>query len=144
MDSLVNRNTDMYHYGNKYCFKRNGYEESNYRTNNAYWAAGFSGQFIYVDPSNEIIIVRQGDGENTTWRYLLGRLASLIIDQKNDLTSSQIDKFNLFEGVYVHSEGDTIRVQPQEERDEYNRRCWTFERNTNVNRTHKGKPIFTK
>lgn len=104
MDALRTRDVSKW-FGYSNCFWRNGYEEGNVADNQQFWAAGFSGQYIYVSPKDNIIIVRTGKHEKERWSFFLGRLTSLLANGANDLTDETLDYSNQFEGEYKSKSG---------------------------------------
>ena len=118
------------------CFKRNGYHWGDYQNNNTYWASGYLGQYIFIDPVNKVILVRQGDDEPTSWRMFMGRLSTLLGTGKNDLTSNTLDFSTQFEGTYQKADGTTMEITPSEV-DEEGRKTWLWKRDTKQFAYHK-------
>lgn len=130
MDDLTAaRATDRNWCNDKLCFKRNGYYEGDYAHNSHYWASGYLGQFIFIDPVHQTIIVRQGDDESTKWNAFVGRLSNLLTKGSNDLTDKKLNFSDQFAGTYQTTEGIKMSLTPAEV-DEYNRPTWSWQRST--------------
>jgi len=124
---LKTRGTDKW-FGYSNCFWRNGYETETFATNQQYWAAGYGGQYIYVAPQENMVIVRTGSKEKNRWSVLLGRLASVIGTGKTDLTDTSIDYGEQFSGTYKNQSGKEMKLELLPEHDKYDRREWTWSR----------------
>lgn len=122
---LKTRGTEKW-FGYSNCFWRNGYETENFATNQQYWAAGYGGQYIYIAPQENMVIVRTGSKEKNRWSVLLGRLASLLGTGKTDLTDTSIDYGEQFSGTYKNEVGKEMKLQLLPEHDKYDRREWTW------------------
>jgi len=127
MKRLISRNPDMSHWGNIFCYKRNGYEDANYKHNQHFWASGYAGQFLYVSPKHNMLIIRQGNEEKNQWNMFMGRLASLMTEGKNDIVDKSMDYGEQFEGEYQNEDGQTFSLKSTE-KDAFNRRVWIWER----------------
>lgn len=117
---------DWFGYSN--CYWRNGYEELGFENNEQYWAAGYNGQYIFISPKDNIIIVRTGVEEKSHWSVLLGRLSSLLANGRTDLTDESLDFGEQFSGTYASDEGQEMTLELLPELDEYNRRKWLWKR----------------
>lgn len=115
-------------FGYSNCYWRNGYEELGFEENNQYWAAGFHGQYIFISPKDNIILVRTGREEKSHWSLLLGRLSSLLANGRTDLTDSSLDFGAQFSGTYLNEEGEEMTLELLPERDKYERRKWLWKR----------------
>lgn len=108
---LTKRSTpDDAYWGYHNCFWTDGYIEDNFMTDTDYFAAGFHGQFLYINPELNIVIVRQGKKETFLWRYVLGRLAHEVAGGSNDLTNPCKNFDQQFEGIYEAFDGETFEV----------------------------------
>ena len=110
MEALKKRDLSKW-FGYSNCFWRNSYEEGNIAENQQFYAAGFSGQYIYVSPKDNIVIVRTGKQERERWSFFLGRLTSVLADGANDLTDQSLDYSDQFEGRYKNQEGIEMRLE---------------------------------
>lgn len=97
-------------YANNYW--RNGYEEAGFVDNQQYTAAGYKGQYIYVAPQENIVIIRTGKNDDNNWVYNLGRLVALLSRGENDLTNSALDYAPQFSGIYYNEKGDSVYITP--------------------------------
>lgn len=89
---------------------RNGYVEPNYKEQQYYYAAGYKGQYIYVDPKSKTVIVRTGTDDNQSWSHNLGRLTALLSTGQNDLTNPKLDYSTQFAGTYYNEKGDSMLI----------------------------------
>ncbi len=87
-------------FGYRHSYWRSGYEEANWQENKQHWAAGFLGQYIFIAPQEQVVIVRQGDEEVDNWVFWLGRLTALLDRGRNDLTDPALDHSAQFAGHY--------------------------------------------
>lgn len=127
VEAVKNRDmNDWFGYSN--CYWRNGYEELGFESNQQYWAAGYSGQYIFVSPKDNIIIVRTGAEEKSHWSLLLGRLSSLLANGRNDLTDESLDFGAQFSGTYTNEDGQEMTLELLPELDKYERRQWLWKR----------------
>lgn len=102
---------DLNHwFGYKNSYWRNGYEEANFWENKSYCAAGYKGQYIYVDPKQEMVVVRMGAGDDSEWSHTLGRLVAWLSKGENDLTNPALDYSDKFAGTYYNEEGDSVYI----------------------------------
>lgn len=115
-------------FGYSNCYWRNGYEELGFETNEQYWAAGYNGQYIFISPKDNIIIVRTGADEKSRWSLLLGRLSSLLANGRNDLTDESLDFGAQFSGTYTNEAGQEMTLELEPELDKYKRRKWLWKR----------------
>lgn len=100
--------TRWFGYVNSYW--RDGYEEANFSASQYYCATGYKGQYIYVDPKKNMVIVRTGTGDDSNWAHIIGRLATLLARGQNDLTNPALDYSDSFAGTYYNEEGDSIYI----------------------------------
>lgn len=119
-------------FGYSNCYWRNGYEELGFANNQQYWAAGYNGQYIYVSPKDNIILVRVGAEEKNHWSIMLGRLAAMLGNGRTDLTDVSLDFGDQFAGTYQSKQGKKMTLALVPKRDEYNRRRWTWLRDVKV------------
>lgn len=117
-------------FGYSNCYWRNGYEELGFEENNQYWAAGYNGQYIFISPKDNIILIRTGREEKSHWSLLLGRLSALLANGRTDLTDPSLDFGEQFSGTYSNEKGQEMILELLSERDEYDRRQWGWKRNT--------------
>jgi CubicO group peptidase (beta-lactamase class C family)/transcriptional antiterminator Rof (Rho-off) len=109
--SLTKRSSpeDAY-WGYRNCFWVDGYVHDDFMTDTDYFAAGFHGQFLYINPELNTIILRQGKKETFLWRFVLGRLAQEINGGSNDLTNPCKNFDQQFEGIYEANDGETFEI----------------------------------
>lgn len=102
-------------FGYRHSYWRSGYEEANWQQNQQHWAAGFLGQYIYIAPQEQMVVVRQGNAEDDNWVFWLGRLVALFDRGRNDLTDSALDHNAQFGGHYQSLDGrHYIKLDRQE------------------------------
>ncbi|MGH1335345.1 MAG: serine hydrolase domain-containing protein [Aureispira sp.] len=87
---------------------RNGYEEADYSENHTYCAAGYKGQYIYVDPKEKMVVVRMGVGDDKSWGHMMGRLVGVMTRGENDITNPALDYSDDFAGTYYNEKGDSV------------------------------------
>ncbi len=83
------------------------YFTDNLHSDIQFFAAGYGGQIIFVDPASNVIIVRQGYGrEDVKWYALCSKLCNLLnACETRDLRPEQVDESTLT-GVYECKEED--------------------------------------
>lgn len=102
---------DLNHwFGYVHSYWRNGYVEPNYVEQQYYYAAGYKGQYIYVDPKSKTVIVRTGKDDDQSWSHNLGRLTAWLYTGQNDLTNPKLDYSTQFAGTYYNQKGDTMVI----------------------------------
>jgi hypothetical protein len=128
--------------GYRHYFWRNGYEAVNFEQNEQFWAAGFSGQYIFVSPLENIIIIRTGLREKNRWSVLLGRLSAILSGKGNDLTDAALDFGTQFEGKYRNKKGEEMQFDRIEGLDKYGRRNWNWLYNTEELESNKTRKVL--
>jgi len=110
-DELIHRTPkeDQW-WGYLYGIWRDGYINESIWEDQDFFAAGFNGQFIYVNPKDSVVIIRQGLKEPIRFPPLMGRLSALISQRENDLTVSSNNYADQFEGVYESNYGEKYEV----------------------------------
>jgi len=131
------RNEHLEGYVYTYGFQRFGYEDKNYKSNQQFVAVGYRGQYLFVLPEHDMVVVRQGETEDSHWDYYMGRLANLLIGQTNDLTNEKQDYTHLLAGTYRSADGHEMTFELDPKRDKYNRKTWTWTRDTDIFPIHK-------
>ena len=89
---------------------RNGYEEADYTANRSYCAAGYKGQYIYIDPKEKMVVVRMGIGDDKSWSHRMGRLVGVMTKGENDFTNPSLDYSDEFAGTYYNEKGDSVQL----------------------------------
>jgi hypothetical protein len=100
-------------WGYSNCFWLNSYLDRNYLDMTNYHASGLHGQFIFVSPENNMVIIRTGitDKSRMDWGVTMGRMAALLGGQGNDITNPiKYDFAKQFEGVYETNRSEKIIV----------------------------------
>jgi hypothetical protein len=64
----------------------------------------------YVNPENNMVIVRQGKNETFRWTLLFGRLVAAYMNQGNDLTDPSKNFEEQFEGIYESDNGEKYEI----------------------------------
>jgi CubicO group peptidase (beta-lactamase class C family) len=95
-----------------YCnsFWRDGGIDTHFLEDKDFFAAGFGGQFLYVNPTYNVVIVRQGIKETFRWPKVFPRLAMVLGGKDNDVVDICKDYSEQFEGVYESSNGEKYEV----------------------------------
>lgn len=137
VEDVKQRNEDLSGYVYTYGFQRFGYEDKHYTSNQRFVAIGYKGQYLFVSPEHEMVIVRHGETEDSRWDYYMARLANLLIGKTNDLTDEQQDYTNELAGTYRSTDGHEMTFELDTQRDKYNRKTWTWTRDTKVFPIHK-------
>lgn len=128
MLQISSRKPELYQWGYGYCFKHRGYEDINFRKNRYFYAEGYKGQFIFVDPSSKTLIIRQGEADPCVWPVLFGRLSQEMNGGKTDLTDPSLDFGAQMSGDYQHKSGAKMHLSLLDKPDQYGRRKWLWER----------------
>lgn len=111
------------------CFWRNGYLTEHHLDGTDFHAAGYGGQFLYINPEHNIIILRMGTAETIRWPLMLGRLATFLGKGENDLTNEDYNFSDQFEGVYETADGTTFQLESLGHLGDYGRKKWNWRRN---------------
>ncbi len=117
VQSIQNRrlNNNIW-YGYNYGWWRDGFVDQNLMDIEEYFAAGYGGQIIYINPDLELIIVRQGKSKGgANWYNIAGRLANAIegkIINKNKLTTH-------YPGEYKSQENEHIEIRFNQAKSHY-------------------------
>ncbi|MCP4439261.1 MAG: serine hydrolase [Aureispira sp.] len=110
------------------CFWRNGYLLDDHLEDTDFYAAGYGGQFLYVNPKHNLLILRMGTAETGRWSLNLGRLANLIGKGENDLTAKKYNFYDQFEGVYKMEDGKTFQLEYLGPVGDHGRKRWVWRR----------------
>lgn len=127
VEELKNRSADRW-FGYSNCYWRNGYEQADALQNQHYWAAGYQGQYIYVAPEQNMVLIRTGTEEAVSWSTLLGRLAYRMGEGRTDMTDASLDFGEQFAGTYERADGEQMKLELLGEKDKYQRRQWNWSR----------------
>lgn len=75
-----------------------------------FYAAGYNGQFIYINPEKNLIIIRQGEKwkGSTDWVGMIARLGDLLCGTNPKLPDQFA--FNSINGKYQAENGDSINI----------------------------------
>lgn len=134
---------DIFHdkwWGYTNCFWLNSYLDRNYLDMQDYHAGGFHGQFVFVSPESNVVIIRTGkENGDIEWTSILGRLAAYLGGRGNDFTEpAKYDFADQFEGVYETNRGEKV-VVINKGFTKRGQRQWQLYKD--VNRTTKLKPM---
>jgi len=111
VEALMNRDMSTERWwGYSNCFWRDGYIDADFLTDTDFFASGFHGQYIYVNPENNIVIIRQGKKETFRWPVLFGRLVGALTEKGNDVLDACRNYEDQFEGVYESSNGEKYEI----------------------------------
>lgn len=89
--------------------------DGNYLEGSDYYASGYQGQYLYINPVNNLVILRQGiNPGGIRWYSAIGHLSKML---SNNLAQSinVVDNPDLFEGLYLAENGDKITVKKEKE-----------------------------
>lgn len=92
-----------------------GYQCNNLFEANDFYMAGFKGQVVYINPTKNLIIVRQGLSQNKIkWELVCARLANTL----NNPTHKKINRADaqLIGGKYENAKGDAVFLKKEEGR----------------------------
>ncbi len=119
IDNIACRTLDDGWYGYSKGWWLDTYLTSNFYEAQDFYAAGFNGQFLYINPATNTVIVRQGlakggktKGGNkteTNWNILIGSLNELL-DGKPNSMHRVMDYAWQFPGVYVNEDSQHIEI----------------------------------
>ena len=98
-------------WGYSNCFWRNAANYDNLENLDYFAAVGHLGQFIYVDPTRDILIIRTAFKQPFKWSLTIGRLASLIATGHNQWTNTKKGMLNQFNGNYQSEDGSSFSLQ---------------------------------
>jgi CubicO group peptidase (beta-lactamase class C family) len=111
VETLMYRDmSDERWWGYSNCFWRDGYINADFLVDTDFFASGFHGQYIYVNPENNIVMVRQGKKETLRWPMLFGRLAGVLTGTGNEILDACRNYEDQFEGVYESSNGEKYEI----------------------------------
>lgn len=86
----------------------------NHLDGNDMYASGFKGQYLYINPKNNLIIVRQGlSSGGMKWYSVLSHFSKLL-NRESISEINVVDTPELFEGTYVAENGAQILVKRNE------------------------------
>jgi len=100
---------------------RDVYLNNNLKESNDYFAAGFGGQFVYVNPNENLIIVRQGRSrKKIEWNYYISKLAYVLqgdeVFPKEDMIGERKDLI----GKYTSLTGEEISLEYDQKKKRWN------------------------
>ena len=121
-------------------FWRDGCIDTDFLGDNDFFAAGFSGQFLYVNPKYNVVIVRQGLKETFRWPKVFSRLAVVLGGNKNDIVDVCKDYSEQFEGIYESSNGEKYEIVYKGLSPKTGERQWVIFKD--VNQTLKTRKLF--
>jgi CubicO group peptidase (beta-lactamase class C family) len=141
VESLMKRQVcEELWWGYSNCFWRDGYISADFLTDNDFFAAGYGGQFIYVNPKNNMVVVRQGKNETFRWTLLFGRLIAAYMNQGNDLTDPSKNFEEQFEGIYESDNGEKYEIVYKGTNPETGENQWIIFKD--INQTLKTRKLF--
>jgi len=121
-------------------FWRDGGIDNHFLEDQDFFAAGFGGQFLYVNPTYNVVIVRQGTKETFRWPKVFSRLAVVLGGKENDVMDICKDYSEQFEGVYESSNGEKYEIVYKGISDKTGERQWVIFKD--VNQTLKTRKLF--
>lgn len=111
IEQIINRQEDgRAYWGYRNCFWRNGDLEKGIFQDRDFFASGYLGQFIYVNPDRNLVVIRQGKKESFHWRYVFNRLARSLDGESTDLNDHCQNFSAQFEGIYAAKDGEEIQL----------------------------------
>lgn len=125
-----------------YCnsFWRDGGIDQHFLEDKDFFAAGFAGQFLYVNPTYNVVIVRQGLKETFRWPKVFPRLAMALGGKDNDVVDICKDYSEQFEGIYESSNGEKYEVVYKGVSAKTGERQWVIFKD--VNQTLRTRKLF--
>jgi hypothetical protein len=127
-------------WGYRNSFWRDGYIDTHFLADNDFFAAGFNGQFLYVNPKYNVVILRQGIKETFRWPKVFSRLAIVLADKQNDIVDVCKDYSEQFEGIYESSNGEKYEIVYKGISAKTGERQWVIFKD--VNQTLKTRKLF--
>jgi hypothetical protein len=127
-------------WGYRNSFWRDGYIDTHFLEDNDFFAAGFNGQFLYVNPKYNVVILRQGIKETFRWPKVFSRLAIVLADKQNDIVDVCKDYSEQFEGIYESSNGEKYEIVYKGVSARTGERQWVIFKD--VNQTLKTRKLF--
>lgn len=100
-------------WGYSNCFWMNSYLDKNYLDMTNYHGSGFNGQYIFVSPEHNMVVIRTGfrDKMHIDWTASMGRLCAYLDGAGNDITNPEkYDFSNQFEGIYETNRSERLIV----------------------------------
>lgn len=86
-----------------------GFADGNLFEKRDFFAAGFKGQMVYVNPDYNMIIVRQGrNRDKIFWGYIISRLSS-VINRPANCKPDQLLSENVI-GEYFNEDGKKLKI----------------------------------
>ena len=128
-------------WGYNYCFWRDGYLDGSYLDMTDFFAAGFHGQYLYINPKYNMIIVRQGKREQgIAWPIPFGRLCRLMCTGQSDLVQEEHSFDEQFEGLYETDRGERFEIILKGIDPKHGRKVWVLRKD--VRQTIKTKKFM--
>ncbi len=91
--------------------------DGNYLEGKDYYASGYQGQYLYINPLQNLIILRQGiNPGGIRWYSAIGHLAKILANEQSDSISNNInviDHPHQFEGTYRAKNGKQLFIKKE-------------------------------
>ena len=105
-------------WGYKNGWWRDTFITNSYLDDNDFFAAGYNGQYVYLDPENNTLIIRLGENKSgVKWSRSLGKLSKVINNQAFDTYFSCVESTKIC-GEYYSAETDETLYLSCEKADE--------------------------
>lgn len=131
INSISKRDLSDIWWGYRYGWWRDTYIKEGISKDNDFFASGFGGQCMLVDPENNTVILRLGENKGgVIWHTSLSKLSHLINNENQELPKKAIE----FSGVYI-SENDPDKKIIIREKEQGNK--WICKRYMKGKRTEK-------
>ncbi len=100
-------------WGYKFGWWMDSYIDRNLSEIRDYYATGYKGQYIYVNPEENIIIIRQGKKrDGVKWAAVMSKLAQTMGEKTQSVPRFTVEDFN---GRYQAEDGSILKVKYNEE-----------------------------
>jgi len=110
----INKDENYWGYTNSWWLM--SYVDRNLDELTDFYAAGYLGQYIYINPDYNIIMVRQGGyGDKMEWQYPMARLSHLL--SEGDNCKPHFLETDKYAGVFADQKGNEIEL-------EYTKKNW--------------------
>ncbi len=104
----INKGDNYWGYTNSWWLM--SYVDKNIDELTDFYAAGYLGQYIYINPESNIIIVRQGSEDDLMeWQYPMARLSHLL--SEGDACKPQFLETEKYTGNFISEDGSELNLE---------------------------------